>query len=127
MVTSSLKGSLLTTTSVIIRNNAAYKYALFPGRLCSKDSCDVARTITQTLWPVHCVMDTEGAELSPELTKESGVSISRRDKTVRYSITKTFQCNIQRFFSALKIENVISKEFDIFNIFFTKTLIVGTL
>ena len=43
---------------------------IFSGKLCSGDTCDVARTIKQTLWPVHCVMNTEDAELSPELTKE---------------------------------------------------------
>lgn len=31
---------------------------------------DPSRTYTTTLWPVHCVQDTPGAELLPELKKE---------------------------------------------------------
>ena len=41
------------------------------------------------------------------------------------SFTKTCPCNIQRFFSAVKIENFIRK-FLIFLIFLLNTLIVGT-
>ena len=51
---------------------------IFSGKLCSEDTCDVARTIRQTLWPVHCVMNTEDAELSPELTQEPGDIIVKK-------------------------------------------------
>ena len=42
-----------------------------------------------------------------------------------YSITKTRPCNIQRFFSPVKIENFIRKKL-IFFLFLLKTCIVGT-
>ena len=49
------------------------------------------------------------------------VRVGRVDRPINFdksrSITKTCPCNIQRFSSALQIENFFGKIFDIFNIF----------
>ena len=39
---------------------------------------DIAHTLNQTLWPDHCVMDTQGAELSTQLeVKDSDLFIKK--------------------------------------------------
>ena len=63
--------------------------SIFSGHLCRTDSCDVARTIKQTLWPVHCVMDTEDAELSPELTIEPNDIIVKKGQDCEVIISQT--------------------------------------
>lgn len=63
------------------------------GKLCKEDSCVVARTVKQTLWPVHCVMNTEGAELSPELTKEPEDIIIKKGQSCEIDSYSAFYDN----------------------------------
>ena len=70
------------------------------GELCDNciDSNDIPLTkINQTLWPDHCVMDTEGANLSSKLEVEDSDVIVRKGYHCKVSFEEWLR-DTKRFF-----------------------------
>lgn len=55
------------------------------GALCS-DCQEAAHKLNQTLWPDHCVMDTQGAEISERIMM----------KTSDIIVKKGFNCDVSK-------------------------------
>lgn len=56
---------------VLLQYNAA-------GKLCKSLECDVKYNVSQTIWPEHCIMNTEGANFSSELAQQSSDFVVRK-------------------------------------------------